>query len=240
MGALALPYLDIMGSKTLAARRGRVIRRDWRVFISRAPSIITTGFRKTPAQLHAGTVARPLASIAKIFPYSPVLHIQGRISGHEHPYNWLTGTNIKQTPGTVTNTISMDQVAAKYAGPTYVRSLALSFANGVGTTTLSRNAMGADIPATADYQAVFNRLFPPADKAQIQEAKKRIALDRSVLDTAVGDIKRFQGSSVKPIASVWSSTSPPSVRWNSVQARVIFSMKAGRSLTRKACGWSPR
>ena len=53
--------------------------------------------------------------------------------------------------------------------------------------------MGADIPATADYQAVFNRLFPPADKAQIQEAKKRIALDRSVLDTAVGDIKRFQG-----------------------------------------------
>ena len=58
-----------------------------------------------------------------------------------------------------------DQVAAKHAGPTYVRSLALSFANGMGTTTLSRNAMGADIPATADYQAVFNRLFPPADKA---------------------------------------------------------------------------
>ena len=116
---------------------------------------------------------------------SSLLHIQGRISGHEHPYNWLTGTNIKQTPGTVTNTISMDQVAAKYAGPTYVRSLALSFANGVGTTTLSRNAMGADIPATADYQAVFNRLFPPADKAQIQEAKKRIALDRSVLDLSL-------------------------------------------------------
>jgi hypothetical protein len=117
-----------------------------------------------------------------------LLHIQGRISGHEHPYNWLTGTNIKITPGTITNTVSMDQVAATHIGPTYVSSLALSFEDGVGTRTLSRNAMGADIPATGNYRTVFERLFPPADKAQLKEAQARLALDRSILDTALGEV----------------------------------------------------
>ena len=196
MGAmLALPYLDIMGKKTLAAASNQSDPSRLACFY--IPGAINhynwfpkdTGRNYTLAQSH-----KPLAKHRDNFSVlTSLLHIQGRISGHEHPYNWLTGTNIKQTPGTVTNTISMDQVAAKYAGPTYVPSLALSFTNGVGTTTLSRNAMGADIPATADYRAVFSRLFTPADKAQIQEAKARIALDRSVLDTAVGDIKRFQG-----------------------------------------------
>ena len=119
MGRAALPYLDIMGSKTLAATTGRVIRRDWRVFISRAPSIITTGFEDTGPDYTLAPSHRPLAKHREKFSVLlSLLHIQGRISGHEHPYNWLTGTNIKQTPGTVTNTISMDQVAAKYAGPT--------------------------------------------------------------------------------------------------------------------------
>ncbi|SVA15880.1 uncharacterized protein METZ01_LOCUS68734 [marine metagenome] len=196
MGAmLTLPYLDIMGNKTLAAASNQSDPSRLACFY--IPGAINhynwfpkdTGPNYTLAPSH-----KPLAKHRDNFSVlTSLLHIQGRISGHEHPYNWLTGTNIKQTPGTVTNTISMDQVAAKYAGPTYVPSLALSFTNGVGTTTLSRNAMGADIPATADYRAVFSRLFPPADKAQIQEAKARIALDRSVLDTAVGDIKRFQG-----------------------------------------------
>jgi hypothetical protein len=39
---------------------------------------------------------------------------------------------------------------------------------------------------------VFERLFPPADKAQLKEAGARIALDKSVLDTATGSVKDFQ------------------------------------------------
>ncbi len=35
-------------------------------------------------------------------------HIEGRISGHPHAYNWLTGHNINLTPGTKTNTVSMN------------------------------------------------------------------------------------------------------------------------------------
>ena len=73
-----------------------------------------------------------------------------------------------------------------------MRSLALSFANGVGTTTLSRNAMGADIPATADYQAVFDDSFRRRTRRRSRKprnASRWIGL----CSTAVGDIKRFQG-----------------------------------------------
>jgi len=52
--------------------------------------------------------------------------------------------------------------------------------------------MGVDIPATANYRSVFERLFPPADKEQLKEAHARIALNHSVLDTAVGSVKDFQ------------------------------------------------
>jgi hypothetical protein len=69
-----------------------------------------------------------------------------------------------------------------------VPSLALSFEDGVGTRTLSRNAMGADIPATGNYRTVFERLFPPADKDQLREAQARLALDRSILDAALGEV----------------------------------------------------
>jgi hypothetical protein len=118
-----------------------------------------------------------------------LLHITGRISGHVHPYNWLTGHNINLTPGTITNTVSMDQVAARHLGPTWLPSLALSFADGVGTATLSRNSLGVDVPATASYRDVFERLFPPADAAQLREAKARLATTRSVLDAAGGSVR---------------------------------------------------
>ena len=119
-------------------------------------------------------------------------HIQGRISGHVHPYNWLTGHNINLTPGAITNTISMDQVAARHVGPTYLPSLALSWRDGVGASTLSRNALGVDIPALADYRLVFERLFPPADRAQLKEAQARIDLDKSILDAATGSVKDLE------------------------------------------------
>jgi hypothetical protein len=52
--------------------------------------------------------------------------------------------------------------------------------------------MGVDIPATANYRNVFERLFPPADKDQLKDAKARLALNRSVLDTASGSVRDVQ------------------------------------------------
>ncbi|PHR97399.1 MAG: hypothetical protein COA78_27765 [Blastopirellula sp.] len=195
---LALPYLNIMGDKTIAATTnqtdpsrlacfyipGAICRHTW------FPK--ETGFDYTLAESH-----KPLAHHRDNFSVLTNLsHIEGRISGHVHPYNWLTGHNINQTPGTITNTISMDQVAAKHIGPTYLPSLALSHNDGIGTTTLSRNGLGVDIPATSNYQTIFKRLFPPQDKQQLKEAQIREQLNRSVLDTALGsvqDLKRKLG-----------------------------------------------
>jgi len=196
LGAMiALPYLEIMGGRVLAGEKSN--KKDpSRLACFYIPGAINhynwfpkdTGFNYTLSPSHA-PLERHRADFSVV---SNLLHIQGRISGHEHPYNWLTGTNIKITPGTITNTISMDQVAARHLGPTYMPSLALSWRDGVGTSTLSRNAMGSDIPALASYQTIFERLFPPADRAQLKEAQARIAQDRSVLDTTVDGVKSFQ------------------------------------------------
>jgi len=191
---LALPFLDIMGGRTHAAESG--VKEPRRLACFYIPGAIgrhgwfpkDAGPKYSLAPSH-----QPLAKLRDEFSVLTNLsHVAGRISGHVHPYNWLTGHNINLTPGTITNTVSMDQVAAKHLGPTWVPSLALSFADGVGTTTLSRNSMGVDIPATANYRNVFERLFPPADKGQLKEAEARLALNRSVLDTAGEGVKDFQ------------------------------------------------
>ena len=188
---LALPFLEGLGGKTLAAGLKR--RDPSRFACFYIPGAISqykwfpqdTGSDYTLAASH-----KPLAHHRDQFSVLTGLsHIKGRISGHVHPYSWLTGHNINLIPGTKTNTISVDQVAAKHLGPTYLNSLVLSWTSGVGVTTLSRNSLGVDIPATADYRKVFERLFPPADRAEIKKKQERLALNRSILDTAMGNVK---------------------------------------------------
>lgn len=183
-----------MGGRTLAATTGG--KEPSRLACFYIPGCINhynwypqeTGFNYPLAPSH-----KPLAHHRERFSVLDGLsHIEGRISGHPHAYNWLTGHNININPGAHSNTISMDQVAVRYIGPTYVPSLQLSYRDGVGTTTLSRNALGVDLPATMNYRTVFERLFPPADKKQLQDAQARIELNRSVLDTALGDVKSFR------------------------------------------------
>lgn len=188
---LALPYLEGLGGKTLAAGLKRSDPSRFACFY--IPGAISqykwfpqdTGTDYTLAASH-----KPLAHLRDQFSVLTGLsHIKGRISGHVHPYSWLTGHNINLVPGTKTNTISVDQVAAKHLGSTYLNSLVLSWTSGVGVTTLSRNSLGVDIPATADYRKVFERLFPPADRAEIRKKQERLALNRSILDTAMGNVK---------------------------------------------------
>ena len=188
---LSLPFLESFGGKTSAAQRNAKDPSRFACFY--IPGAISqyrwfpndTGPNYTIAPAH-----KPLEHHRDHFSVLTGLsHIEGRISGHTHPYSWLTGHNINLIPGTISNTISVDQVAAKHIGPTYLNSLALSFANGVGTVTLSRNSLGVDIPATSNYRRVFESLFPPADRAQIKQAQARLALNRSILDTATGNIK---------------------------------------------------
>lgn len=200
-GMIALPLLEAMGGKSLAAAVAAAAGKAGRADPPRLACFYIPGGIERGSWFPAATgkdfaLSPSLAPLAghreSVSVLTGLSHIQGRITGHVHPYNFLTGHNINLTPGAITNTVSMDQVAAQHVGPTYLPSLALSHATGVGTATLSRNALGVDVPALADYRAVFARLFPPADAAALRAAKERLALDRSVLDTAVGDIKVFQ------------------------------------------------
>lgn len=191
---IALPTLEVMAGKTNAATKGR--KDPARLACFYIPGAINqynwfpkdTGPNYTIAPSH-----EPLKHHRDHFSVlSNLSHIEGRISGHKHAYNFLTGHNIAITPGVLSNTVSFDQIAAKHIGPTYVPSLALSWTSGVGTATLSRNELGVDIPATSDYRQVFENLFPPSDASQLKKAKERIALNRSILDTATGDVKSLQ------------------------------------------------
>ena len=191
---IALPCLEIMTGKTVSANDGKP--EPGRLACFYIPGAINhynwfpkdTGFDYTIAPTH-----KPLEHLRDHFSVLTSLsHIEGRISGHKHPYNFLTGHNIAITPGVLTNTVSMDQVAAKYIGPTYLPSLALSWTSGVGAATLSRNALGVDVPATNDYRAVFEKLFPPADSSALKDARARIVLNRSILDTAVSDVNSLK------------------------------------------------
>ena len=122
---LALPFLESLGSRTLASERRR--KDPSRLACFYIPGAISqykwfpkeTGPKYTIAPSH-----KPLAHHRDHFSVLTGLsHIKGRISGHVHPYNWLTGHNINLVPGTKTNTISVDQVAAKHLGSTYLNSL---------------------------------------------------------------------------------------------------------------------
>lgn len=191
---IALPCLEIMSGQTKAARSGK--KDPSRLACFYIPGCINhyNWFPKEPGfDYSISPTHKPLMHHRERFSVLDGLsHIEGRISGHPHAYNWLTGHNINMTPGAHTNSISMDQVAVQHIGPTYVPSLQLSHRDGVGTTTLSRNSLGVDLPATMNHRSVFERLFPPADPKQLKEAQARIELNRSVLDTAVGDIKTFR------------------------------------------------
>jgi hypothetical protein len=183
---IALPFLESVGR---ALPRAGDPKRLACFYIPGAINHYAWFPKETGADYALAPSHRPLAHLRDEFTVLTGLsHIQGRISGHEHPYNFLTGHNIKQTPGAITNTISMDQVAAQHVGPTYLPSLALSYSDGVGAKTLSRNSLGVDVPAIGDPRTVFERLFPPADRAQIREAQERVALDKSILDGAVGSV----------------------------------------------------
>lgn len=188
---IALPYLEIMDGKTAAAASGGNEPARFASFYIPGGINSHTWFPKdTGSDYTIPDAHKPMAHLREHYNVLTNLsHIQGRISGHVHPYNWLTGHDINLTPGAITNSISVDQVAAQHIGQTYLPSLALSWQDGVGTRTLSRNASGVDIPAIGDYRKIFEMLFPPADANGLKDAQARLATDRSVLDTAMASVK---------------------------------------------------
>ncbi|MCG8585677.1 MAG: DUF1552 domain-containing protein [Pirellulales bacterium] len=191
---IALPFLEAMGTHTLAASTGKKEPPRFASFY--IPGAINyydwfpkkTGFNYDIAPSHE-PLARHRADFTVLTHLS---HHVGKTGGHTFPRNWLTGHNLGAKPGSISNSVSVDQVAAQHIGDTYLPSIALSWGDGVANATLSRDLNGRDIPAHGNHKRVFNLLFPPIDPKQRREAQLRLERDKSILDTAMQDVNRMR------------------------------------------------
>lgn len=106
---------------------------------------------------------------------------------------WLTGVDLKATPGKdYQNAISVDQVAAEHHGrQTRFPSLELAQGSGTGvarhSNTLAFDRNGTPLPADNSPQRLFNRLFVSEDAGSRRATLQRYAERRSILDEVLSD-----------------------------------------------------
>lgn len=115
--------------------------------------------------------------------------------GHSGADTWLTGADLKSTPGAdYTNSISADQVVAELHGKqTRFPSLQISDGSGTGSAghshTLSFDRSGTPMPAENSPKRLFERLFVPDSAADRAATLRRYAERKSILDSVLGEAK---------------------------------------------------
>lgn len=104
---------------------------------------------------------------------------------------FLTGADLGAVPGVPTrNTVSVDQVAVRHLGER-TRFPHLHFsAGGMGSMVYSET--GTPLPAETDPRAAFNRLFSDQSPSARAEARRRLALNKSVLDDVLGSARELE------------------------------------------------
>lgn len=195
--SIALPFLEGMlpaRADAQSAARGRPPRMAF-VYIPNGVNIAEWRPRGEGRDWQLGPTMKALQ------PFKDDLCV---ISGMGHPRSsgqhdgadtWLTGANLKGTPGyDYKNSVSVDQVAAETHGlETRIPSLQLSFANGAGppthTWTLSFSREGTALPAQNNPAELFSRLFREETGATRAAKKQRIDEDKSILDSILGDAR---------------------------------------------------
>lgn len=104
---------------------------------------------------------------------------------------FLTGADLGAVPGVPTrNTVSVDQVAVRKLGER-TRFAHLHFSAG-GMSSMVYSETGTPIPAQTDPQVAFQRLFSNASAEARTEAKRRLALNKSVLDDVLGSVRTLE------------------------------------------------
>ena len=113
--------------------------------------------------------------------------------GHSGADTWLTGANLKGTPGKdYQNSVSVDQIAAdRHGEQTRFPSLELSDAGGTGgalhSHTLSFDRSGTPLPTESSPQRLFDRLFVTEDATSRAATLQRYAERSSILDEILGE-----------------------------------------------------
>lgn len=130
---------------------------------------------------------RPLQPLREDFTvFGGLSHPRGRkLGGHDTGDTFLTGSGLAGSQ--FTNTVSIDQLAAQSMGrQTRFSSLTLSSDGGVGeptrSTTLSFSPDGRPVPALANPQQIFSRLFGSDEGKSAQAARRRLENSASILD----------------------------------------------------------
>ncbi len=114
--------------------------------------------------------------------------------GHNTVDVWLTGADIRTS---LQNSISIDQLIARHAGPhTRIPSLVLSSHGGVGTksrsTTISFDVQGRQIPAESTPRRVFERLFESPAAGDLAARQKSLASGRRRVDFLLEDSRSLR------------------------------------------------
>lgn len=195
--AIALPLLETMRVRRLSGAPADAAKSPVRlVFIHTESGMWMESF--TPKATGAGyplsPTLEPLSAFREDFTVCSGLF-------HEAAFNrnacgrhcqdttcFLTGADLGAVPGVPTrNTVSVDQVAVRHLGER-TRFPHLHFSAG-GISSMVYSETGTPIPAETNPAAAFQRLFSDQSPSARAEAKRRLALNRSVLDDVLGSVR---------------------------------------------------
>lgn len=118
--------------------------------------------------------------------------------GHSGADTWLTGADLAAVPGSdYTNTVSADQlVADRHGKHTRFASLQLGDLSGTGSAghshTLSFSRAGTPLPTISSPRGVFDRLFVPETARDRNVALQRLAMEKSILDSVLGEARHLE------------------------------------------------
>lgn len=204
---LALPLLEAMlprraaaaGSSFTAWQRSKVTKpRAIFCYVPNGKNIFAWFPKDTGPNYQLSPTLAPLAEHRQDFTVVSGLEHAESQGGHSGADTWLTGANLRSTPGTdYSNTVSVDQlVADKHGRETRFPFLALSDCSGTGSPghsfTLSFDALGTPLPAENSPVRVFDRLFGADNAADRVSLLQQYAKRRSILDSVLGEAKTLQ------------------------------------------------
>jgi hypothetical protein len=203
---VSLPLLDAMLPRSLAAPSkfeplAKSLGRQPRLiccYIPNGVNILEWMPETSGKEYQLSPTLRTLADFRDDFTVLTGLGHPASPGGHSGADTWLTGADLKSTPGSdYTNSVSIDQLAAeKHGKQTRFPSLQLSDNSGTGgaghSHTLSFDRAGTPMPAENSPRRLFERLFVPESQSDRQATLKRYAERRSILDDVLAEAKSLQ------------------------------------------------
>ncbi len=205
--ALALPMLDCMGASAAKSAATELPRRMCAVYFPFGVSLPKEGSEDAKWNWFPRGEGKDFQFTNTLQPLAPVKDDVTVIGGLSHPTGWKMGghdtgdiflTAAAFQGSRYQNSVSIDQLAAAAMGhQTRFPSLTLSSDGGVGeptrSTTLSFSRRGRPIPAMANPQQIFERLFGQGGAGSAGDRRTRLQNTESMLDSVLADARSLKG-----------------------------------------------